>query len=162
LRRLGLPGIGRHLDTLLVDHGIDLVFFTAIGEAAVRIGEHPFIVTIWDLNHRDYPEFHDVYADRGFERREWSLQTTLVRATAVIADSAFGARQIASLYHVDPTRIVEFPYLPALAVRRHAAGNGTVAVNEVRRKYDLPPSYIFYPAYYSYHKNHLYLLEGLL
>jgi glycosyltransferase involved in cell wall biosynthesis len=63
---------------------------------------------------------------------------------------------------VDPARIIELSYLPSLAVRSHAAGSGLATADGVRRKYDLPACYVFYPAYYSDHKNHLYLLEGLL
>jgi glycosyltransferase involved in cell wall biosynthesis len=37
-----------------------------------------------------------------------------------------------------------------------------MTVEAVRRKYDLPDRYVFYPAYFSFSKNHLYLLEGLL
>jgi glycosyltransferase involved in cell wall biosynthesis len=161
LRRIGFHRLGRHLDAMLDDHGVDLAVLTGISESAVRIGNHPFMVTIWDLNHRDYPEFPEAYANRVFERREWVLQATLPRAHAVIADSAFGARRIASLYHVDPSRIIELPYLPSLAVRRHAEGQGSATVEDVRHKYDLPSRYVFYPAFFSYHKNHLYLLEGL-
>jgi glycosyltransferase involved in cell wall biosynthesis len=162
LRRLGFKRLGRHLDALLDDHGIDLVLLTAIGEAALRISDRPFIVTIWDLNHRDHPDFRVAFANRGFERVEWALQCTLTRALAVITDSQFCARRIARLYHVDPGRIIELPYLPSLAVRRHAAGNGSVTLDDVRRKYDLPACYVLYPAFYYSHKNHLYLLEGLL
>jgi glycosyltransferase involved in cell wall biosynthesis len=162
LRRLGLRRLGRHLDALLEDHGVHLVLLTAMAEAALRIGDHPFIVTVWDISHRDYPEFPDGFANRVFARREWALRATLTRALAVIVDSAFGARCIGSLYHVDPGRIVVLPYLPSHAVRWHAKGSGSATVDEVRRKYDLPVRYIFYPAFFAEHKNHLYLLEGLV
>jgi glycosyltransferase involved in cell wall biosynthesis len=162
LRRLGLRRLGRHLDALLDDHGVDLVLLTGIGEGALRIGDHPFIVTVWDLDHRDHPEFPDAYADRGFERRERLLGITLTRALAVITNSRSYSHQISSLYHVAPDRIIELPFLPCLAVRRHAAGGGLATAEGVCRKYDLPNHYIFYPAYFSYHKNHLYLLEALV
>jgi len=162
LRRLGLRRLGRHLDALLDDHGVDLVVLTAMAEAASRIGDHPFIVTVWDISHRDYPEFPDGFANRVFERREWALSATLTRALAVIADSAFGARRIASLYHVDPGRIIVLPYLPSHAVRCHATKSGSATADGVRRKYDLPTRYVFYPAFFAEHKNHLYLLEGLI
>ena len=32
----------------------------------------------------------------------------------------------------------------------------------VRRKHELPGKYLFYPAYFSYHKNHLYILDALI
>jgi glycosyltransferase involved in cell wall biosynthesis len=162
LRRLGLRRLGRHLDALLDKHGIDLVVLTECGEIACRIGDHPFIVTVWDLYHRDHPGFPEVFTDRVFERRERALRATLTRALAVITNSPSGARRIASLYQVDPHRIIELPFLPSLAVRRHAAGRGGSSIERVRRDYDLPAQYVFYPAYFSDDKNHLYLLEALV
>lgn len=162
LRRLGLRRLGRHLDALLEDYGVHLVLLTAMAEAALRIGDHPFIVTVWDISHRDYPGFPDGFANRVFGRREWALRATVTRALAVIVDSAFGARRIASLYQVDPGRIIVLPYLPSHAVRCHAKECGSATVDGVRRKYDLPVRYVFYPAFFAEHKNHLYLLEGLV
>ena len=146
LRRLGLRRLGRHLDALLDDYGIDLVLLTETVDSALRIGDHPFIVTILDLDHRDYPEFPEIYSNRAFERLERPLANALTRALAVIANSPSSARRIASLYQVDPSRIIELPFLPSLAVRRHAAGGGLTTAEEVRRKYDLPARYVFYPA----------------
>lgn len=162
LRRLGLRRLGRHLDALLDDHGVDLVLLTEIGEGALRIGDHPFIVTVWDLDHRDHPEFPEAYVNRVFERRERLLGITLTRALAVITNSPSYSHHISSVYHVARDRIIELPFLPSLAVRRYAAGGGLATAEGVRRKYDLPDRYIFYPAYFSYHKNHLYLLEALV
>ncbi len=162
LRRLGFRRLGRHLDALLDDYAIDLVVLAECAEAALRISDHHYVVTHWDADHRDYLEFPEKYADRNFERREASYGTTMIRALAVIALSPSAARRIADLYRVDPHRIVVLPLLPSLAVRRHAAGLGPVTVDMVRRKYDLPDQYLFYPAYFSYHKNHLYILDGLV
>ena len=161
LRAFGFKRLGRHLDALLDDHHVDLVLLNECTESVQRIGDHPFIVTVWDLSHRDYPEFPEAYADRNFERHDRGLQTSLTRALAVIANSESGARRIASLYQVNPRRIVELPFLPSLAVRRHATGAGTATVEGVRHKYDLPGRYVFYPAFFYPLKNHLYLLEGL-
>ena len=77
LRQLGLRRLGRHLDALLDDYGVDLAIMTAMAEAALRIGDHPIIVTVWDVSHRDYPEFPDGFADRVFERRERPLRAII-------------------------------------------------------------------------------------
>jgi glycosyltransferase involved in cell wall biosynthesis len=164
LRRLqgfGLRRLGRHLDAVLDDHGIDLVVLTETVDSALRIGDHPFMVTVLDLDHRDYPDFPEIYSNRAFERLERPLANALTRALAVITNSASSARRIASLYRVDSGRIIELPFLPSLAVRRHAGGRGLTTAEEVRRKYDLPARYVFYPASFLPFKNHLYLLEGL-
>jgi hypothetical protein len=52
-----------------------------------------------------------------------------------------------------------------LAISRRAApcaGDGSITVERERSLYDLPDRYVFYPARYAFHKNHLYLLEGLV
>jgi glycosyltransferase involved in cell wall biosynthesis len=162
LRRLGFRRLGRHLDALLDDHGIDLVILTECGEIAGRIGDHPFIVTVWDLYHRDHPDFREVFTDRVFERWERIYRATLTRALAVITSSPSGARRIASLYQVDPHRIIELPFLPSLAVRHHATGSGRSSIERVRRNYNLPARYVFYPANSTDDKNHLYVLEGMV
>jgi glycosyltransferase involved in cell wall biosynthesis len=162
LRRLGLQRLGRHLDALLDDHGVDLVILTECTEVGLRIGDHPFIVTVWDVFHRDHPEFPEIHTDRIFEQWERTRQAMLTRALAVIVSSSSGARRIVALYQVDPHRIVELPFLPSLPTRRHAAGRGRITVEGVRQKYSLPARYVFYPAQFAALKNHLYVLEGLV
>ena len=162
LRRLGLRRLGRHLDALLDDCRVDLVLFNEITDSVLRVGDHPFIVTIWDLCHRDLPEFPEAYTDRAFQRRERQLSNSLNRAVAVITDSSFCAQQIATIYQVDPTRIVELPFVPPLSVREFATGPMLIPAEAIYRKYDLPDRYVFYPADFTPLKNHLYILEGLV
>src|SRR5262249_9332978 len=82
LQRLGLRRIGRHLDALLDDYEIDLVVLTETVDSALRIGDHPFIVTVLDLDHRDHPAFPEIYSNRTFERLERPLANALTRALA--------------------------------------------------------------------------------
>lgn len=161
LRRIGLRRFGRHLDAMLDDHGIDLAFFNECTDSAQRIGDHPFIVTVWDTDHRDHPEFPEVFGGRSFEGQERRLKSVLTRALAVVVNSEDGARRICESYGVDRERVVELPFVPSHHVRRHAMGESEVVVQEVRRKYQLEAPYVFYPAYFSFHKNHLYVLEAL-
>jgi glycosyltransferase involved in cell wall biosynthesis len=162
LRRLGLRRLGRHLDALLDDHGIALVVLTECSQIAYRIGDHPFMVTVWDVFHRDHPEFPEIYRNRTFEHWERVRSATLTRAIGVIVASSFAARRIARLYQVDPQRIIVLPFLPSVAVRRYAAGQGRTTAEGVRHKYQLPEPYVFYPAHSGALKNHLYLLEALV
>lgn len=159
--RLGFRRLGRHLDAFLDDYGIDLVVFSEFGDAALRLGEHGFIVTVWDLFHRDHPEF-PIGGFRNHEHYERAYWSVLSRAYAVIVDSSFLARRLECLYHLDRERIVLLPFVPALAVRQHTEGKGSTTAEEVVQKYGLKKPYIFYPAYFTPHKNHLYLLEGLI
>jgi glycosyltransferase involved in cell wall biosynthesis len=160
LQTLGFRRVGRHLDALLDDHQIELVIFNEITDSVLRIGDHPYIATIWDLSHRDLPEFPEAYVSRAFQRRERQLTDTLTRALAVITNSAFCARQIVKLYRVDPARILQLPFIPPLNIREFVAGK-TLLTADVS-KYNLPDNYIFYPAYFTPLKNHLYILEALV
>ncbi len=162
LRRLGFRRLGRHLDAFLDVHRIDLALFTECGEVAMRIGDHPFIISIWDFFHRDFPSFPEIYKGRQFEIRERVPHNTLNRAHAVIVDSPFAASRLSQIYHVDAARIVVLPFVPSLNVRRYAAGRGTETVESVRRKHKLPEQYVFWPSFPASEKNHLYLLEGLV
>jgi glycosyltransferase involved in cell wall biosynthesis len=139
-----------------------LALFTELGDSSLRIGDHPFIVTVMDLDHRDHPEFPEHFVNRFFERRERSIAITLRRAMAVISNCSFYADKIARLYDVDPERIIVLPFIPSVGVQRYAAGDKAVTLDKVKQKYALPDRYVFYPAYFSFHKNHLYLIEGLV
>lgn len=161
LRRVGLRSVGRSLDRHLHSLGVDLVYFSAPTYTAVRLAEHPFIFTVWDLCHRDHPEFPEVCHDREFERRERLLKTVLPKAVAVLADSDSSAVKIAGWYGVDPARIAILPFAPSIAVRRYVAGECAVTVAAVRSKYALPERYLFYPAQTWPHKNHVYVLDAL-
>jgi glycosyltransferase involved in cell wall biosynthesis len=160
--RLGFTRLGRHLDTLLDEYGIDLVVLTELGEAALRLSSHPFIVTVWDVFYRDRPELSEPFIHGNWHQYDAMYRAILPRAYAVIADSPHLARRLTALYQVNPERIIKLPFLPPIAVRQHAAGGGEITAEETCRKYNLQSGYIFYPAYFSAHKNHLYLLEGLI
>jgi glycosyltransferase involved in cell wall biosynthesis len=161
LRRLGLRRLGCSLDQRLAALGVDIAFFNARSATPLRLAAHPFVFTVWDLCHRDHPEFPEVSADREFERREQILHGVLPKAVAVIADSESGADKIAAWYAVDRARVTVIPFLPSASVRRYAAGDCSSSPQTVRERYQLPERYIFYPAQMWAHKNHVYILDAL-
>jgi glycosyltransferase involved in cell wall biosynthesis len=119
------------------------------------------VVTIWDTYNRDLPESPEIFTDRQFQQREKTPANALPRAVAVLVDSGRAADRIADLYHIDRERLIELPFIPSSAVRRHAEGLGLQTAEGVRRKYDLPERFVFWPSFPASEKNHLYLLEGL-
>ncbi|MCC9624255.1 glycosyltransferase family 4 protein [Thalassospira sp. MA62] len=161
IRQLGLRNLGQDLDLRLERHGIDIAFFNAATTTALRLSRHPYVFTIWDLCHRDHPEFPEVSANREFERREQVLKAALPKSVAVIADSEIGADKIAQWYGVDRPRVHVIPFLPSVGVRTYAQGTRTSSPETVRAKYNLPDDYVFYPAQMWAHKNHRYLFEGI-
>lgn len=161
LRKLGLRNIGRRLDRLLDSHAIDLAVFNEHTSLPIGIAEHHYIATVMDLCHRKWSEFPEVYRQRDFERRERMFKAVLPRALAVIVNSTTDAEMVSRFYGVSRDRIVEMPFLPSLAVRKYIAGESHVTPETVRLKYKLPDRYIFYPAQFWAHKNHVYILEAM-
>ena len=142
----------------LLQRQIDLVYFLSPSVWAQSLEILNYIATVWDLSHRDDPEFPEVRWNREFESRDRTYSKVLPRATAVFVDSELGSKNVARRYGVDQERIHVIPFQPALATRRASNLNSVVSISA---KYNLEVPYVFYPAQFWAHKNHVYLLEGL-
>ena len=59
------------------------------------------MTTVWDLAHRDDPEFPEVRWGNHFEERENHYRTTLPRAVAVIVDSEVGKDNVVKMSQLD-------------------------------------------------------------
>ena len=116
-----------------------------------------FIITIWDLCHRDEPEFPEVYKNRIFERREIGLEKSLKRAIAIIADSELGRHNIIKRYLVDKSRVYIAPFLPSSNI----SNSYDASRQNIKNKFKITRDYIFYPAQFWAHKNHIYILQGM-
>lgn len=134
---------------------VDLVYFLQPSGLALDLIKHNYIFTVWDLCHRDFPEFPEVSFHREFERRELLYTKALKKAVAVIADSELGKQNLIRRYGVDPSRIYIIPFLPSLNILKKNEIN-------VREKYQIKTAhYIYYPAQFWAHKNHVYIIDAL-
>jgi len=147
-------------ERVLIDHDIDLVYFLSPSYLANYLDELNFITTVWDLCHRDNPEFPEVRLNRETEKRELNLRKILVRATAILVDSELGHKNIVHRYGVDWERIHIMPFQGSVAIRNSVDSENIPKIN-VKEKYSMEFPYIFYPAQFWAHKNHFYLLKGL-
>jgi len=117
----------------------------------------PFIFTIWDMQHRLQPWFPEVSRNGEWQRREKLFSTVIRRASAVIAGTEAGKAEIATFYGIPPERIRLIPH-PSPAFAMNAAKDDS---KEVLAKYGIPKGYLFYPAQFWPHKNHVSLLLAL-
>ena len=143
----------------LYKRNIDLVYFVSPSNLAVDLKKINFIFTIWDLCHRDNPEFPEVNKDNQFKKREKIYQDVVPRASAVIVDSEVSKKNLVKRYLIDEERVHVISFEPATRIKDFS---GKVS-NKIFQliKYDLSIPYIFYPAQYWPHKNHVYILEGI-
>lgn len=156
------PLIGRFLryvipmgsfERRLMSDGVDLVYFTAPCLYAVALCRLNYIITVWDLCHRDMPEFPEVRLNGEFERRELLCRASLSKAYLIIADSAELAARVEHRYGIDSERILSMPFSPALFL---------TAENEANNKDNfIKGEYFFYPAQFWPHKNHVRILDAL-
>lgn len=110
----------------------------------------PFIQFIWDLNHRTNPWYPEFNHDGDWEFREKQLQRILPRASRIVVGTETGKNQIVKFYAVDEKNVKVIPMT-------FFAREDRIEQCELK----LPQNYIFYPAQFWPHKNHLNLLRAL-
>ena len=84
----------------------------------------------------------------------------LIKAVAVLAESDLGKENIIRRYGVDEKRVYVMPFSEAAHIKNFIDGGYDKSIN-IREKYSIPGDYIFYPAQFWAHKNHVYILQGL-
>ncbi len=143
------------VEALIERHEIDLVYFTSPTGLARDLERTNFLVTIWDLCHRDHPEFPEVRDDREFERRERYCRQVLPKAVAVFADSPLGAQNLVRRYGLDSERVRVMPSAPSRQTL------GTPLGEDIRKRFGIDGDYVFYPAQFWAHKNHVFILQAM-
>ncbi len=138
---------------------IDLVYFLSPICFQQSLEKLNYITTLWDLCHRDEPEFPEVRLNKEFEKRDKSYKNILPRATAILVDSETGKMNTAYRYGINLDRIHVIPFQPTEAIKDKIKFNDRQKL-KIHEKFKID-KYIFYPAQFWPHKNHVYLLEGL-
>ena len=139
------------LEQLCKEVGVEFMWF--VGAEAVQI-DLPYMAIVWDMQHRLQPWFPEVSAGGTWRHRENFYSEFLRRATMIIAGTEAGRREIERFYQVTGNRIKILPHpTPAFSLRAEE-----IDVEAVLRKYELKRNYLFYPAQFWSHKNHINLL----
>ena len=144
----------------LINKNIDLVYFLSPSNLPQSLEELNYIITVWDLSHREDPEFPEVRFNRQFENRESNYKAILPRAVAILVDSDIGKANLSHYYNIDIDRIKVMPFQASEFSRRKTDLKNKMSI-DIKKKYQLNVPYVFYPAQLWAHKNHIYLLRGL-
>lgn len=114
--------------------------------------DNPALVTVHDLSHLRYPEYHPPARIRELER----LQDTLAAAAAVAAVSEFTRGEISEHFGLDPNTIAVIP--PAVSgVFKPAAED---EIEHLRNRYALPPKFVLFAGTIEPRKNLSRLLQA--
>ncbi len=159
LNKLRLPAQTR-FDRVLAQHDTDLVYYLSPSNLALLTETYNYVFTLFDLCHRDFVEFPEVRIRREFETRENIFKRALPKAVKILTESELGRINAIRRYGLDEHRVVALPMLPSPSVIisdvEYERG-----YFDVKKKYGIDGDYIFYPAQFWPHKNHVYILEGL-
>lgn len=155
LRRLrGAPPLEKRFST----SGTDLVYFTSPSPLARGLGKLNYMTTIWDIAHRDEPEFPEIREPGISEGRERLYRDASAKACGIFVDSAMGKDRLIELYGAAADRIHILPFAPSPSV----ANDLVIAPGEpLASMYNIDFEYVFYPANFWSHKNHVYILQAL-
>jgi glycosyltransferase involved in cell wall biosynthesis len=143
------------VEQFVLNSDIDVMWFLSPTNAPVSV---PYITTVWDLQHRRQPFFPEVCTTGWtWDARERAFASILPRASRIITGTQAGKDEIVAFYSVASENVMIVP-MP-VAVAEH--GTDRDSRIDVRGKYGLKREFLFYPAQFWPHKNHVNLLLAL-
>ncbi len=149
-------------EKILMSYNIDFVHFNSVSLLSLKLKLLSFGVHYWDSCHLDHPEFPEIKKDNSFEKREKSYNLILKKSSYVIADSLESRDNLVSRYSIIQKKIFTIPMLPNFFVLDFIDNvKRTEDVEVPKIKYNIKRDYIFYPAQFLPHKNHIYILEAI-
>lgn len=119
----------------------------------------PYIVSILDIMHRYYPGFPE-YPFWERLKRDIVYKFSAKHSLLSIVDSGQGIEDLCKFYKIPKKKIRAISFFPSGYVHKYKDMDQGL-VSEIIEKYNLPEKFLFYPAQFWYHKNHLRLLKAL-
>lgn len=139
------------LERRLAQRHVDLALFLSPNPVAIDFVDMPMISTVWDLGHREIPEFPELSGTRHFEEREMFYTRILPRSVHVFTESQTLSDRLCRVYGLDPHRLT-----PVGLLASPLDDDGAADPEPQRRG-----RFLLYPAQFWPHKRHVLALEAL-
>lgn len=132
------------------ENALDILWFLSPVYQYVDI---PYVFTVWDLQHRLQPYFPEVSVTGStYEDRERIYAAVIPQASYIVIGNEAGKKEIVQFYGVPEWRIKINPLpTPQFALMDHNL--------PTQQKTSTP--YLFYPAQFWPHKNHVVILHAI-
>jgi glycosyltransferase involved in cell wall biosynthesis len=150
------PDIGQHLRR----HGIELMIYPMPNTLSFECGI-PYVMAVHDLQHRLQPHFPEVSANGQWELREYLFRNGIRDASAILVDSEVGKEDVLEFYATHGAQAERVHVLPFLPAHYLSADVSEDELQHVKERYQLPDDYLFYPAQFWPHKNHIGIVRAL-
>jgi len=142
-----------HFDRLV--RALDVEFLWFVDPKPV-LTDIPYLTTVWDLQHRLQPWFPEVSSNGIWDVRETLNYWFLKRAAFVVTGNQVGKQELEQFYQIPHERIYLLPLMtPNFALGQSQQNNGML------EKYGIAKNFLFYPAQFWAHKNHVNLLYAV-
>jgi glycosyltransferase involved in cell wall biosynthesis len=140
----------------LDEHEVDFVWFVS---QYVEDTHQPYMCTIWDLAHLEHPYFPEVWAAGEWDIRHHHWAKFAAKAARVTVPNQAGEDLLVRAYPVGRERVVQQPFpTPPFALEPPPEVDDAA----VMRRHGLEGlDYLFYPAQFWAHKNHVNGLHAL-
>lgn len=115
----------------------------------------PAIGTIYDLMHRYERRFPEVSAYGKYYSRERHYHNICRWSENLLVDSEIGKQHVMESYEVDSEKIKVLPFVAP----KYISDNKTT--KDLKKDFQLPEKYFFYPAQFWEHKNHRRLVRAI-
>jgi glycosyltransferase involved in cell wall biosynthesis len=146
------------LDDTLARNGIEFIISLRPDQNPYEpCAPQPYLIYVWDLEHRKQPFFPEVRGDQ-WERRQKLFYQVLGQAAFVVTGTRVGAQEVQRFFGVDPTRIRIIPHsTPQFALE----SLGPDELEEPLSQLPVGAPFLFYPAQFWAHKNHITALKAI-
>ena len=118
------------------------------------------MITIPDVNHREFSEFPELVDDSEFQRKDEIFSKSLPRAITIITNAPIIKENIVKIYGIQDSRIILVNHQPSKVIESFIKPEVNTQ-GKARREFSLPKDYIFYPAMYLPHKNHKTIINTI-
>lgn len=137
---------------LINDSDCDVVIFPNQDPLSYQIKKKS-ITSIHDLMHRYEPHYQE-YQGNVYQLREHHYNNICRQSSGILVDSDLGKQHVIESYGKNTTEIFVLPFVPPFYLLSNSF------TTDVRKKFGLKNEFIFYPAQFWEHKNHLNLVRA--
>jgi len=135
------------LSKFLLRNESNIVYYLGVPVGNTNL---PFIMNVFDLQHRTHPWFPELSSESEWQGREDYYKRYLPRALAIITGTQRGKDEIQKMYGVDENNIYIIPHITS---KNSKSETGVTSILRV-------VTYI-YPAQFWSHKNHKVIVEAV-
>jgi glycosyltransferase involved in cell wall biosynthesis len=115
----------------------------------------PALAAVHDLMHRYEPHFPEAGGLGRQSYRQRYIQELINYSMGILVDSEVGKQHVLESFGADPGKVFILPYVPPSYIYESGVPSDFDA------KYRLPEKFLFYPAEFWPHKNHLRLIDAI-